>query len=121
MAYNNLFKGSVRSYMEFGEDLLTAFIKSSLSFGFLLFATVLACLYVHFVQEAALPVWSYVLLFLFFNGLLLSLGFFKIGVMSLRGLRDQTKGYIEDDQPVKERPIRTRAKLPVTRKPLSLN
>lgn len=88
--WKQLFAETVRSYMEFGEELLGAFIKLSLYFGFLLFAGSIALLYIYFFTEQSAPLWIMVATVGFLCATILSMGTFGIGVSVLQKVRSRS-------------------------------
>lgn len=88
-----LFQDSVRSYMEFGEELLTAFLKLSLFFGFMVFAGVVAILYSFIFTEDSVPSWLLITTVGLLCAVILSMGVFGIGVSVLHKVRSRS-GFI---------------------------
>lgn len=92
--WQQLFKESIRSYMEFGEELLGAFIKLSLFFGFLIFACILSLLYINFFTDNTAPSWILITTVGLISALILSMGTFGIGVSVLHKVRSHSGSII---------------------------
>ncbi|MCB0631487.1 MAG: hypothetical protein R2824_31860 [Saprospiraceae bacterium] len=88
--WKQLFRDSIGSYMEFGEEMLSIFLKLSLTFGFLLFAGALVSVYIHFFTPQSIPVWSMITMVGFLSALILSIGVFGVGVSLLHKVRSRT-------------------------------
>ncbi len=88
-----LFRNSVLSLLEFGEDLLSVFFKFSLWLGFLLFGSLVYAGIVKGFTEAGLPDWYPLAIACIFNGLILNIGLFSLGALFLNRYRQATGNF----------------------------
>lgn len=82
-----LFRNSVLSLLEFGEELLSVFFKFSLWLGFLLFGGLIYAAVIKGFTDTGLPDWFPLALASIFNGFILNIGLFSLGALFLNRQR----------------------------------
>lgn len=84
MGFSGLALHGIRALAEFSEELLMAFLKLTLLFGLALLIITGVVLYKKFVSMEAIPGWTSTMLVGAFTAMLISGGFFILGVILLR-------------------------------------
>lgn len=82
--YQKLFRNSIESLLEFGEDLLNFFLRFSLALGFLFFAGLIYSGITVIFKGQELANWIPFALIGIFNGLFLGIGFLALGIILLK-------------------------------------